>query len=118
MADDPDGKAALELWLDQQDDLLAGHTPKAAREGLAVADLVNPGSLRAKRALVDTGELVERSWAEYHRASGRVVAVFGRDRLVDDLAADDFGRLRTALCKTLGPVLLGNEIQRIRALVK
>jgi integrase len=113
--DDPDG--ALQRYLDQKDDLYAGRVPRVKREGLTVKDLVNR-FLTFKRARVDTGELVQRSWADYHRACARVLAVFGKDRLVNDLDESVFGELRTALAKTLGPVALGNEIQRIRVVFK
>ncbi len=112
---DPD--AALAKYLDQREDLQAGRTPRVARDGLTMRDLVN-AFLSSKRNLVDTGEIVPRSWADYHRACGRVLAVFGKDRLVDDLTAADFGLLRKELSKTLGPVALGNEIQRTRILYK
>ncbi len=112
---DPD--AALVKYLDQREDLLAGRTPRAARDGLIMRDLVN-SFLSAKRYLVDTGEIAATSWVDYHRACGRALAVFGKTRLVDDLAAEDFAQLRKEFSKTLGPVALGNEVQRIRGLFR
>jgi integrase len=47
-----------------------------------------------------------------------VVGVFGRERLVSDLASDDFERLRATIAQTCGPVRVGNEVQRIRVLFK
>ena len=44
--------------------------------------------------------------------------MFGKDRPVDDLAADDFEELRADIAKTWGPVRLGNEVQRVRTLFK
>jgi integrase len=38
--------------------------------------------------------------------------------LVEDLGSDDFERLRADAARTLGPVALGNEIQRIRSVFK
>ena len=42
----------------------------------------------------------------------------GRDRPVDNLAGDDFEKLRATLAKTRGPVVLGNEVQRVRTILK
>ena len=117
VADDPQGQAALDLWLEQRDDLLAGRTPRVKCDGLTVRDLVNR-FLTAKQSLVDTGELTPRTFWDYHRNCGRVVDVFGRNRLVVDLAADDFERLRATIAKSNGPARLGVEIQRIRTLFK
>ncbi len=113
--DDPQG--ALERWLDQKDDLLAGRTARVQKDGYSVRDLVNR-FLTTKRHLADARELKERTFQDYHASSGRVVEAFGKSRLITDLTADDFEVLRTTLAKTRGPVALGNEIQRIRVLFK
>lgn len=113
--DNPD--AALEKWLAEKDDLLAGRTPRPTRDGLNVADLANR-FLTAKRHLVDTRELSPRSFVDYHAATKLIVEHFGARRLVDDLASDDFEGLRKELAKNRSPVTLGNEIQRIRVLFK
>lgn len=62
--------------------------------------------------------MTDRSFRDYFRSCNHVVNAFGRNRVVDDLATDDFARLRTELSKTRGPVALGNEITRIRMLFK
>jgi integrase len=112
---DPD--AALGKYQQQRDDLHAGRTPRTTADGLTVRDLVNR-FLTAKQQLVDSGELAPRSFADYHATGARVVAAFGRDRLVIDLAADDFESLRSTVAKSWGPVALGNEITRVRVLFK
>src|SRR5262249_45101002 len=66
----------------------------------------------------DTGEIVPRTFEDYFRTCARIVQFFGRDRRVDDIAADDFERFRAALAKTRGPVALGSEITRIRVVMK
>ena len=112
---DPD--AALQKWLDQRDALMSGRTPRAARGGLTIRGLCNR-FLSSKKRLVVTGELVPRTFRDYHACCGRLVEVFGPDRLVDDLAADDFEHLRAYLATTRGPEALGVEINRCRVAFK
>lgn len=72
----------------------------------------------SKRCLVDTCELSPRTFAELYSTCKRIGDIFGINRLVDDLASDDFERLRKVFAKTWGPVRLGNEIQRVRSVFK
>jgi integrase len=118
-ADDPKGEAAITLWLDQKEELLAGRTPRSAADsdGLTVADVVN-AFLTAKGSLVETGELQRRTWHDYYLVCERIVRVCGRTRLVSDLGVDDFARLRADSAKTRGPVALSNDISRARVLYK
>lgn len=113
--DDPD--AALTKYLAERDYLHAGKRPPANQDGLEVRELANR-FLTAKKHLLETGELSPRSWQDYHATCERVVKCFGKSRLVEDLDASDFQKLRSELAKTRGPVALGNEIQRVRSLFK
>jgi integrase len=113
--DDPDG--ALAKYLEQKDDLHAGRKPREATEGTTVKDLANQ-VLNAKQALVDSGELTNRSWQDYKDATDLIVSHFGKGRLVADLGPDDFAGLRKKMAKRWGPVTLGNVIQRIRVAFK
>src|SRR5438874_1927627 len=88
-----DWRGALNKYLEQKDDLHAGRTPRVTGDGLTVRDLVNR-FLTAKKLLVDSGEITQRTFTEYHAACGCLADTFGLNRLVDDLAADDFERLR------------------------
>lgn len=117
VADDPDGSNALDPWLEQRDDLLAGRKPRAKGEGLTLAALTN-AFLTAKQALRDSGELAARTWGTYYSTCERVLSEFGKHRLANALDAQDFGQLRSNLAKNLGAVALGNEIQRVRSLFK
>jgi hypothetical protein len=67
--DDPDG--ALQKYLDQKDDLHAGRTPRVPGEGLTVRELLNR-FLTAKRQLVDTREITERTFMDYHATCKRI----------------------------------------------
>ena len=74
--------------------------------------------LTYKTQLVDTGELSPRTFTEYYATCERLVKMFGKERLVTDLAADDFEKLRASIAKQWGPIRLGNEIQRVRSVFK
>jgi integrase len=117
VAGDEKGQAALERWLEQKDDLLAGRTPRVKADGLTVADLCNH-FLTAKRHLTQTGELSTRTFADYFTVAQNVVKAFGKDRLVVDLAADDFDNLRRHVARTNGPTGIGNQVQRVRTIFR
>jgi integrase len=112
--DDPKGEVAINLWLDQKDALLAGRKPRANAGGATVRDLVN-ALLNAKRRLVDTSELTPRRWSDLFTVCQKLVEVFGKGRLVDDLQADDFETLRSAFAKTHGLATLDVDLTRVRA---
>jgi len=115
-----DPQAALDKWLAQKDDLLAGREPRVTGEGLTVVSLVNQ-FLESKESKVKTDELTERSFEEYDAICGQIIEVFGRNRVVTDLRPDDFERLRAELAKGrgkkprgCGPVTLASVIGRAR----
>jgi integrase len=112
-----DSDAALKKYLDQRDDLQAGRTPRISGEGLTIRDLANR-FLTSKQHLVSTGEIAQRTFNDYHVTCERLISELGRNRLVTDLASDDFERLRRVLSNSRGPVALGNEIQRVRTVFK
>jgi integrase len=116
-ADDPKGEQAIRRWLDQKDNLLAGRTPREKRDGLTVAELCDR-FLQAKDQQLDAGEITPATRRDYENTTDRLVAEFGKNRLVTDLASDDFEALRASISKTRGPVALGNEIQRVRVVFK
>ncbi|HEY3395440.1 MAG TPA: tyrosine-type recombinase/integrase, partial [Lacipirellulaceae bacterium] len=64
------------------------------------------------------GDIKPRSFADYFATSETIVGAFGRNRLVDDLAADDFQALRASFAKRYGVHRLGNEVQRTRTVFK
>lgn len=114
---DPKGEAALKKYLAEKDDLLAGRTPRAKAEGITVADLCNH-FLTSKRHLTQTGEISTRTFVDYYAVAQNIVKAFGKDRLVLDLAADDFALLRRQVARTRGPVGIGNEVQRVRTIFR
>ena len=117
VADDPEGKVALELWLDRKEDLLAGRTPRTPGDGLTVRDLCNR-FLSVKEAAVGTREITQRHFDNLYTACELIVGQFGKNRLVDDLAADDFESLRQSLAKTRAAWALGGTVAKIRSVFK
>ena len=117
VADDPDGQRALELWLEQRDELLAGRKPRGSNGGLTVRDLINR-FLTAKLAAVEARELSPITFKNYLPICQRLIDTFGRTRLVIDLAADDFDQLRGQFAKELGLNTRKVEIQRVRCIFR
>ena len=113
--DDP--QAALNLWLEQKDDLLAGRRPRNKSDGLTVADLCNR-FLTSKKRLLENEEIGSRTFRLYLTACKRIVDAFGRTWAVEELQAEDFERFRSELTKGRGPVALGNEIRYVRMVFK
>ncbi len=67
---------------------------------------------------VEAGEMGRLMFGEYKRTTDLLVSVFGKTRLVEDLNADDFGKLRATMAERWGPVRLGNDITRVRSVFK
>ncbi len=108
---------ALAKYQEQKDDLYAGLKPRSKTPGLMIKDLCNR-FLTAKRHLLDTRELSPRTFKDHHKVCDRIVTTLGNTRLVTDLDSEDFEGLRKALAKTLAPLALGVEIQRVRSVFK
>jgi hypothetical protein len=110
---------ALKLYQAQAPDLHAGRTPRVtgSTDGLELSALCN-AFLTAKTRKLKSGELGQRMFNEYKATTDLLFLQFGKDRLIDDLAADDFERLRDYMSSRWGPVRLGNEIVRVRSVLK
>jgi integrase len=113
---DPEG--ARKNYEAQAEALHAGRKPREkAPEGTTVKELVNHFLYR-KETLMGGGELSPRTWKGYKEACDEVIAAFGKGRLVADLDADDFAKLRDRLARRYGPHRLGTTIQCVRCLFK
>ena len=109
-----DPEAALNEYLDVKDDLYAGRKPRP-KGGFTVVDLCDH-FIAAKNRQLQGGEITPRTFHDYHQVCERVLEVIGRNRLVEDLRPEDFGKLRDKFAERMGPVSLGNEITRARVL--
>ena len=115
---DPTGEAAKALWEEQKNDLLAGRTPgRPTVDGLKLKDLCNH-FMTAKEQQRDAGGIKPLTFVNYHTTCKMVIESFGKHRLVDDLAADDFNALRSSLVKRLGVHGVSREVQQVRTLFK
>src|SRR5262249_27808361 len=74
--------------------------------------------LSAKLQLLGAGEITRRTYEDYKATSQRLVDVFGWDRRVEDLRPEDFEQLRAEISRHRGPVALGNEINRVKVILK
>jgi len=117
VADDPKGEAALEKWLDEKDELLAGRTPSAGADVVTVADLCNH-FLTAKKGLLVGGEITDRTFQRYYSTAELLVKSLGKNRPVNALVVRDFERLRERMAKRWGPVALTNELGIIRGILR
>lgn len=114
-----DAEAAEKRYQEVKDDLHAGRTPRPKSDGggLTLDDLINE-FLTAKKRKMDAGELDGRTFGEYFGAADRLIAAFGRTRLVSDLRATDFGAYRNQLTGRFGPAALTREITMARMVFK
>jgi integrase len=118
--DDPEG--ALKKYLDQKDDLFAGRKPRPKADGFTIRELCNR-FLTAKIRLRDNGELKSRTFTDYEGATNWIIEFFGRERLVEDVRADDFEQFRARLArgkkgKGWGPKTLDGVMNRIMIVFK
>ncbi len=118
VADDPKGDDALGQWNKEREALLAGRNPRVERSDAPDVHSLCNAFMAHKKALLDAGELAQRTYDEYFATCKRILKAFGRHRPIDDLAATDFQRLRGSIARQWGPVRLGNEIQRVRSIFK
>lgn len=112
----PDG--ALDLYLDQRDDLYAGREPRHPSDTRpSIREMCNQFRT-AKDRLCTAGEITRRTRDDYGASCDRIIAAFGKETSIDDLRPADFDKFRAKLAETLGPVSLANEIGRIRVVFK
>ena len=108
---------ALEEYNRVKDYLHLGKEPPIDKDAVTVRDVVNE-FLTIKDHLVASEELKQRTFDEYKKSCERVVRILGKSRLAGDVGPDDFARIRADMTKTLGPVALGNAINRVRSIFK
>lgn len=109
-----DWQGALEKYNAERDYLHAGKLPPLNPDAVTVCNAF----LTHKDRQLKAGEIKERTFIEYRETCVRIRDAFGRNRVVGDLTASDFGKFREQLATTRGPVTLGNEVTRVRSVFK
>ncbi len=111
-----DPPAALEKWLRQKDDLLAGRTPRDHDpDALTVGNLCNL-FLESRERRVATGELAQCTFDDYLVVAASVIEKLGRGAAVEHLRPADFAELRAHLAKGCNLKTLEGRIACARAI--
>jgi integrase len=108
-----DHQGALDRWLAEKDDLLAGRVPRSRAGVPTLVDLTNK-FLKEKGDLRDAGELSPHYWNSLADVCDELVDAFGPNRLLTDLLPEDFAQLRVKWAERWGKTRLGAEITRTR----
>jgi integrase len=115
--EDPDGEEALNLYLDQRDDLFAGRRPRVNSGGVTLGDALGQ-FLMSKKLREQTGELSRRSYNDYERTCDLIAASIGKRSSLDQIVRQDLDKLRSDLATgkkgTCGPTTLKGHLTRAR----
>jgi integrase len=115
--EDPDG--ALDKWLRDKDDLLAGRVPRrVAAGGLTVGELCRH-FLEFKLSRLESGRLSPVTLGQYMTACRQLCEQFGSGRPVTDLRPEDFAGYLAAIAKGKGEkrtglVMIKNRVNLAR----
>jgi hypothetical protein len=112
------GTKALEKFNREWPFLSEGRTPPPVQaDGLSIANLCNV-FLTSKNKQLTTGDITPRTFHDNLEICKRIISQFGRNRMVDDLRADDFENLRSAFSSTHGPLRLAKDITVSKSVFK
>jgi len=113
-----DADNALQLWLEQKDDLLAGREPTSKSDGkMPLHELVNR-YLTSKKLSLEGGALAQLTYDQYEQDCERLLDYFGRNIIAESLGPTDFERYKAAMAKTMKPTALLGAINRTKMIFK
>ncbi|MDP6558055.1 MAG: site-specific integrase [Pirellulaceae bacterium] len=110
-------EAALKRFDKEKHALYAGHTPSQTTDELILEGACN-WFIGAKMQIAESGDLSQRTLADYRITCQSVLGHFDRKRPVTSLTVADFESLRAALAAKYGPVRLSREITQVKMLFK
>lgn len=112
-----DWKAAVDKYLRERDDLLAGRRPKEETGDLTLKHLANEFLIAKKQKLL-AKEMTARCFHDYYKTLGRMLDVLGKNTLITDLRPKDFATLRSSFAAKYSPHRIKAEIGNVRCLFK
>ncbi len=110
--------AALARYQRERDALHTGRTPVADTSGRLTVQEVCERFLEFKMGREEAGGLSPQLFKEYGAVARRLMAATGSKRLVSDLRADDFAKMRKAMEERWGVYRITNEIVRIKTIFR
>jgi hypothetical protein len=111
--DDP--QAALQKYLDEKDDILAGRDPKRSQTGTNLVDLVNRFLTDRQQQVTEGANISREHFKDLRVDCGRLLDAMGRNVTVEALRPDDFARLRIKLAEGVSAKTLEGRIARLRS---
>lgn len=112
---DPD--AALRKYEGEKDSLRAGRKPRVDEAKLTIKDVCNIFLTRKQKKL-DRGKISPLTFLKYREATDEMVQLWGKKRLVEDLAPDDFDALHDRMAGKWGIYRLADMMQHVRSVFK
>ena len=113
-----DRDKALAEYLRVKDDLQAGRIPPPVGCDRVTLLYVVNAYLTHQRHKVQTGELAERSFADYHRTCELLLAHLGKTTAVESIGPAELLAYRRKLAETRQATSLGNEVNRARIVLR
>jgi integrase len=111
--DDPDG--ALQQYLDEKDDILAGRDPRRNKDGLPLRDLCNHFLTDRQQAMRDGDNIRSEHFQNLHADCARLLKILGSRTTVESLRPDDFAMFRSKLAEGVAANTLERRIARVRS---
>ncbi|MFN7877467.1 MAG: tyrosine-type recombinase/integrase [Pirellula sp.] len=115
-SDDPTGQKSLEQWFACKDDPFG--TPKSVQsEGCTLLDICN-AFCAFKKERLDSGELSQRMFDEYHSVCELVLKVIDKQAIAENIDAAALGKVRAKLAQRYGVNGISKRIQQVRSMLK
>jgi integrase len=111
--DDP--QEALNRYLDEKDDILAGRDPRRSKTGTKLVDLVNQFLTDRTQKVTEGANISQEHFNDLNTDCGRLLEAMGRNTTVEALRPEDFARLRSQLAEGVSPKTLEGRIARLRS---